>query len=423
MRTRALFSVLPVLLALGQVVRGQLCTSTVQQPPFEDDTCLTNCTLSGYSPTSCPLCKSVTYNMTFTDRWSPPPVTLTGSGQYNIYYNQCDGTTGEPYAASPAVQCWLPWNGPVTSSGYFSVSEQDASCKVTTGWCGLTPYNFLVTCPAPIAPTVTKTVTHYCSYCGSTCIDNYQCPAGTSFACLNGTTATCCANCNDGSNGDCHKTTCNNACGSVCLDCFQCPPNLTYQGCGGNGPICTGTPIVLDPFDQGFHLTDIAHGVKFRVSPNGPLNQMSWTDPNWRNGWLALDRNGDGTIDNFTELFGDSTPQPPSDDRNGFRALAVFDEPANGGNGNGVIDPGDAVYSHLRVWIDANHNGISEPNELHTLQELGIFKIGLQYTYTPFVDQFGNRFRYRGTVWDEAEHGRDICYDVMIQILVVAGSL
>jgi hypothetical protein len=179
---------------------------------------------------------------------------------------------------------------------------------------------------------------------------------------------------------------------------------------------------VLDPFDQGFHLTSVAKGVKFRVAPNGPLNQMSWTDPAWKNGWLALDRDGNGSIDNFGELFGDVTPQPPGDGRNGFRALAVFDDPANGGNGNGVIDPGDAVYSHLRVWIDSNHNGISEPSELHTLPELGIFKLGLRYSNSPFIDPYGNRFRYRGTVWDSADHGRDVCYDVMLQIQANIGA-
>jgi hypothetical protein len=173
---------------------------------------------------------------------------------------------------------------------------------------------------------------------------------------------------------------------------------------------------VLDPFNEGFHLTSLAGGVRFTVLPGGPLQQMSWTDANWHNGWLALDRNGNGTIDNFTELFGNYTAQPPSNDPNGFLALAVFDDPANGGNGNGFIDPGDSVYSRLLVWIDANHNGYSEPNELHTLPSLGISKIGLTYRETPFVDQYGNHFRYKGSVWDQGGNERDICYDVFLQI-------
>lgn len=163
-------------------------------------------------------------------------------------------------------------------------------------------------------------------------------------------------------------------------------------------------------------MTSLGDGVKFRILPGGSLFQMSWTDANWRNGWLALDRNDDGTIDDFTELFGNLTAQPPSSQPNGFLALAVFDDSENGGNGNGFIDPGDAVYSRLRVWIDANHNGISEPNELHTLQELGIFKIGLAYHENPFVDQYGNPFRYQGSVWDEGGNERNTCYDVFLQV-------
>jgi len=205
------------------------------------------------------------------------------------------------------------------------------------------------------------------------------------------------------------------------MDCFKCANGQQPTGCSGGNPTCAGTPIVLDPFDQGFHLTSIDGGVKFRELPNGALSQTSWTDARWQNGWLVLDRNGNGIIDDFGELFGDLTPQPASEDRNGFLALAVFDDRARGGNDNGVVDISDAVYSHLRVWIDANHNGLSEFSELHTLQELGIFGIGLRYRITPFVDQFGNQYRYRGTVWDRASHGRDVCYDVVLQIQTSSG--
>lgn len=236
---------------------------------------------------------------------------------------------------------------------------------------------------------------------------------------------------------------CGPAPGECCEGSNQCG-QYGYWGCSGDnkyacpfvdgGPPadaeCTGqmsctcagwlcnpySPIVLDTFDEGFHLTSLSGRVKFRILPGGPLTQMSWTDQNYRNGWLALDRNGNGTIDDMTELFGNLTPQPPSNAPNGFLALAVFDLPANGGNGNGFIDPGDAVYTRLRVWIDANHNGISEPNELHTLQELGIFKIGLSYTSSRFVDKYGNAFRYKGSVWDEDGNQRNICYDVFLVV-------
>lgn len=169
------------------------------------------------------------------------------------------------------------------------------------------------------------------------------------------------------------------------------------QPCQGYG--CFGfSPIIIDTDGSGFHLTSAAGGVLFDFFGNGHPIQISWTAPTSTNGWLALDRNHNGLIDSAQELFGDITAQPTSPTPNGFLALAVFDTPAQGGNGDGVIDKNDAIWSQLLVWIDSNHDGISQASELHHVDDIGIHSISLKYVNSPFTDAFGNRFRYKGSL-------------------------
>jgi hypothetical protein len=156
-----------------------------------------------------------------------------------------------------------------------------------------------------------------------------------------------------------------------------------------------GSPIVVDVSGQGFFLTNAADGVWFDISGSGTPIKMGWTAGSAQNAFLALP-GPDGLVHNGKELFGNFTPQPPSETPNGFAALAVYDD-----NHDGVIDARDAVWKSLRLWIDANHDGVSQPEELHTLAELGVNSISLHYKEEPWHDQFGNAFRYRARVGDE----------------------
>lgn len=160
------------------------------------------------------------------------------------------------------------------------------------------------------------------------------------------------------------------------------------------------SPVIIDVRGDGFALTDAGGGVNFDLDGNGVAERIAWTAPGADEAFLALDHDGDGLISVGTELFGNFTRQPPSDQPNGFLALAEFDKPAGGGNSDGVIDARDAVFASLRLWQDANHDGVSQPAELHALPALDIVRLHLAYKESKREDAHGNQFRYRAKVDD-----------------------
>jgi hypothetical protein len=167
-------------------------------------------------------------------------------------------------------------------------------------------------------------------------------------------------------------------------------------------------------------LTSISGGVSFDLGAVGTPSPTSWTAPDRALAFLCWDRNRNGQIDSGRELFGDRTPMHSgATAANGFEALAEFDTEAAGGNDNGYIDPGDRIWTSLRLWVDRNHDGLSQPEELSTLSNAGLTAISLDYKLNQRRDRYGNQFRYRGfAIGTDSIGGRSTryeVYDVLLQ--------
>ena len=125
-------------------------------------------------------------------------------------------------------------------------------------------------------------------------------------------------------------------------------------------------PIVLDLDGDGIELTSYAKGARFDLLGNGtPVNTAFVTGGD---ALLAIDRNGNGTIDSGKELFGEQNGAA-----HGFAELAKLDS-----NRDGVINRLDDDFDKLVLFRD-NGNGRTEEGELISLEQAGIAEISLGY--------------------------------------------
>ena len=147
--------------------------------------------------------------------------------------------------------------------------------------------------------------------------------------------------------------------------------------------VVAATPLVLDLNGDGVQTVSAEQGVEFDLLATGTKQTVGWVDKH--DGLLAMDLNGDGQINSGAELFGDHTQLADGSlAKDGWAALAAQDS-----NADGVIDTMDANFDKLRVWVDANGDGITDAGELQTLDEVHIASINLQAD-TRSVQQNGN---------------------------------
>lgn len=178
--------------------------------------------------------------------------------------------------------------------------------------------------------------------------------------------------------------------GSWCTEPSQCCSNecgISVQTCGLPTPILVST-------NARPRLSSAADGVSFDFWANGRPFSVPWPT-NSNTMWLVLDRNGNGIIDDGTELFGNRTVLASGRlATHGFDALADLDT-----NHDGVIDASDPSFADLALWDDSTRDGVSAPAELRPLPALGIRALSLHARSAPFKDKWANEFRYRSRVF------------------------
>jgi len=161
-------------------------------------------------------------------------------------------------------------------------------------------------------------------------------------------------------------------------------------------------PLALDLDGDGIETlaADGYSGVLFDQNGDGIKRATGWVASD--DGLLVLDRNGNGTIDNGTELFGNNTPTADGTAADGLSALADLDT-----NLDGRIDASDAQFANLNVWRDLNSDGISQADELFTLNDLGITSLNTGGTLDVNTDLGnGNSVINEGTfTWSDGSQG------------------
>lgn len=158
----------------------------------------------------------------------------------------------------------------------------------------------------------------------------------------------------------------------VCLSSnneeFRCTTPLVFS--------FDNAPVRFEQSDRTFAFTP-----GLRVSSDWPAASTPW---------LARDVNGNGRIDDGSELFGSNTRVKDGVAKHGFQALAVLDS-----NADGVIDARDVSFRELIVWRDVNGDRRSQRAELTSLAEERIDAIELKFSDVPKCDARGNCERQR----------------------------
>jgi hypothetical protein len=150
-------------------------------------------------------------------------------------------------------------------------------------------------------------------------------------------------------------------------------------------------PIVVPLTKEGpFRFLEAS--VPFDVNGDGEKELVRWPEDGETIAFLALDRNGDGLINNGTELFGNFTMQGVHD---GFSALLKLMEAEGPSTTRGFLEAPHPLYARLLLWQDFNRDGVSQPGELSPASNV-LTAIDTGFTIPKNADWSGASFRWNG---------------------------
>jgi hypothetical protein len=179
------------------------------------------------------------------------------------------------------------------------------------------------------------------------------------------------------------------------------------------------SPILIDLGNNGINLGEAGAGVYFDINADGVRDHLQWVRSGGDEGFLALDRNGDGVVDDGSELFGVGTPMilEGRSAPNGFVGLAQYDSRQLGGNDDGLITEADAIWPQLRIWVDANADGVATYSEMRTLKSYGITALDTIPKFRKYVDPAGNVIPYWAWAMRTTRPGHVLMFDVFFRQL------
>lgn len=180
--------------------------------------------------------------------------------------------------------------------------------------------------------------------------------------------------------------------------------NIAWTG-GAGWNYSNVAPIALDLDGDGLNLSTVDDSEVIVKTAAGGLSKVGWVGPT--DGFLAVDRDGDGKINKLSEISFTQDKEGATSDLEGLKTWDT--------NGDGLLNSSDTNFNKILLWVDANQNGRSTTRELRTLTQAGIAAIDLKgvatgYTADMGIDSFvQNNMKF---IWADGSQGN--AYDVSL---------